>query len=124
MPRAADVICISSIDWDFIWQGHQEIMSRLAADARSPARAPADPELVARHEGVPRRAAEPVRLLAARAAVAVPASVPLVQPVRADARDPPVDAGDRFFATHCLDVPADAARAGSHRGARPAGDDL
>jgi uncharacterized SAM-binding protein YcdF (DUF218 family)/glycosyltransferase involved in cell wall biosynthesis len=30
--RAADVICISSIDWDFIWQGHQEIMSRLAAD--------------------------------------------------------------------------------------------
>ena len=32
MPRAADVVCISSIDWDFIWQGHQEIMSRLAAD--------------------------------------------------------------------------------------------
>jgi uncharacterized SAM-binding protein YcdF (DUF218 family)/glycosyltransferase involved in cell wall biosynthesis len=27
-----DVICISSIDWDFIWQGHQEIMSRLAAE--------------------------------------------------------------------------------------------
>jgi uncharacterized SAM-binding protein YcdF (DUF218 family)/glycosyltransferase involved in cell wall biosynthesis len=26
-----DVICISSIDWDFIWQGHQEIMSTLAA---------------------------------------------------------------------------------------------
>jgi uncharacterized SAM-binding protein YcdF (DUF218 family) len=26
-----DVICLSSIDWDFIWQGHQEIMSRLAA---------------------------------------------------------------------------------------------
>jgi uncharacterized SAM-binding protein YcdF (DUF218 family)/glycosyltransferase involved in cell wall biosynthesis len=25
------VICISSIDWDFIWQGHQEIMSTLAA---------------------------------------------------------------------------------------------
>ena len=32
-PRAGgrDVICLSSIDWDFIWQGHQEIMSRLAA---------------------------------------------------------------------------------------------
>ena len=29
MPH--DVICISSIDWDFIWQGHQEIMTRLAA---------------------------------------------------------------------------------------------
>jgi uncharacterized SAM-binding protein YcdF (DUF218 family)/glycosyltransferase involved in cell wall biosynthesis len=28
-PR--DIICISSIDWDFIWQGHQEIMSRQAA---------------------------------------------------------------------------------------------
>jgi uncharacterized SAM-binding protein YcdF (DUF218 family)/glycosyltransferase involved in cell wall biosynthesis len=26
-----DVLCISSIDWDFIWQGHQEIMSTLAA---------------------------------------------------------------------------------------------
>jgi uncharacterized SAM-binding protein YcdF (DUF218 family)/glycosyltransferase involved in cell wall biosynthesis len=24
------ILCISSIDWDFIWQGHQEIMSRLA----------------------------------------------------------------------------------------------
>jgi uncharacterized SAM-binding protein YcdF (DUF218 family) len=27
-----DIICISSIDWDFIWQGHQEIMSTLAAN--------------------------------------------------------------------------------------------
>jgi uncharacterized SAM-binding protein YcdF (DUF218 family)/glycosyltransferase involved in cell wall biosynthesis len=26
-----DILCISSIDWDFNWQGHQEIMSRLAA---------------------------------------------------------------------------------------------
>lgn len=26
-----DIVCISSIDWDFIWQGHQEIMSRFAA---------------------------------------------------------------------------------------------
>ena len=25
-----DIICFSSIDWDFNWQGHQEIMSRLA----------------------------------------------------------------------------------------------
>jgi uncharacterized SAM-binding protein YcdF (DUF218 family)/glycosyltransferase involved in cell wall biosynthesis len=30
--RLPDVLCISSIDWDFIWQGHQEIMSRLAAE--------------------------------------------------------------------------------------------
>jgi len=27
----ADILCISSIDFDFIWQGHQEIMSTLAA---------------------------------------------------------------------------------------------
>lgn len=26
-----DILCLSSIDWDFIWQGHQEIMSTLAA---------------------------------------------------------------------------------------------
>ncbi|OLC42087.1 MAG: hypothetical protein AUH43_23385 [Acidobacteria bacterium 13_1_40CM_65_14] len=32
MRRLPDVVCISSIDWDFIWQSHQEIMSRLAAD--------------------------------------------------------------------------------------------
>src|SRR6185295_13328931 len=30
MPQHRDVVCISSIDWDFIWQGHQEIMSTLA----------------------------------------------------------------------------------------------
>jgi uncharacterized SAM-binding protein YcdF (DUF218 family)/glycosyltransferase involved in cell wall biosynthesis/peptidoglycan/xylan/chitin deacetylase (PgdA/CDA1 family) len=35
-PRAErltgkDILCISSIDWDFIWQGHQEIMATLAA---------------------------------------------------------------------------------------------
>ncbi|MGE0865658.1 MAG: ElyC/SanA/YdcF family protein [Vicinamibacterales bacterium] len=31
MNRQHDILCISSIDWDFIWQGHQELMSRLAA---------------------------------------------------------------------------------------------
>jgi len=31
MTHRHDILCISSIDWDFIWQGHQEIMSRLAA---------------------------------------------------------------------------------------------
>jgi len=25
-----DVLCLSSIDWDFVWQGHQEIMTTLA----------------------------------------------------------------------------------------------
>jgi uncharacterized SAM-binding protein YcdF (DUF218 family)/glycosyltransferase involved in cell wall biosynthesis len=31
MLRGQDIICISSIDWDFLWQQHQEIMSTLAA---------------------------------------------------------------------------------------------
>lgn len=30
MIKNENIICISSIDWDFIWQGHQEIMSTLA----------------------------------------------------------------------------------------------
>src|SRR3989338_4197656 len=29
MLENENIICISSIDWDFIWQGHQEIMSTL-----------------------------------------------------------------------------------------------
>ncbi len=31
MLRGRDILCFSSIDWQFIWQGHQEIMSTLAA---------------------------------------------------------------------------------------------
>ena len=30
MSEQWDILCISSIDWDFIWQGHQEIMASLA----------------------------------------------------------------------------------------------
>ena len=30
MIKNRDIICISSIDWNFIWQGHQEIMSTFA----------------------------------------------------------------------------------------------
>ncbi len=30
MLKNKNIICVSSIDWDFIWQGHQEIMSVLA----------------------------------------------------------------------------------------------
>jgi len=32
MIKNKNIICISSIDWDFIWQGHQEIMSSFAAN--------------------------------------------------------------------------------------------
>src|SRR4029077_285884 len=30
--RGKDIVCLSSIDWQFIWQGHQEIMSTLDAN--------------------------------------------------------------------------------------------
>lgn len=30
MISGQDILCISSIDWDFVWQGHQEIMATLA----------------------------------------------------------------------------------------------
>lgn len=30
MPDRQCILCFSTIDWDFIWQGHQEIMSSLA----------------------------------------------------------------------------------------------
>ena len=32
MLRNVDIVCFSSIDWDFIWQGHQEIMSAFAEE--------------------------------------------------------------------------------------------
>ena len=32
MLKDQNILCISSIDWDFIWQGHQQIMSMLAAN--------------------------------------------------------------------------------------------
>ena len=32
MLTGRDIVCISSIDWDFIWQGHQEIMATLARE--------------------------------------------------------------------------------------------
>lgn len=31
MLTRKQILCVSSIDWDFIWQGHQEIMATLAA---------------------------------------------------------------------------------------------
>lgn len=30
MLRDQNIVCLSSIDWDFLWQGHQQIMSSLA----------------------------------------------------------------------------------------------
>lgn len=31
MLRGKQIVCLSSIDWDFNWQGHQEVMARFAA---------------------------------------------------------------------------------------------
>lgn len=33
--RGRSIVCLSTIDWDFLWQGHQEIMSRFAAGGNS-----------------------------------------------------------------------------------------
>src|SRR6266511_2905457 len=30
MRESQNIVCISTIDWHFLWQGHQEIMSTLA----------------------------------------------------------------------------------------------
>lgn len=32
MLKGQDIICISSIDWDFIWQSHQQVMSTFASN--------------------------------------------------------------------------------------------
>lgn len=32
MLKNENIVCISSIDWDFVWQGHQEIMAAFAKD--------------------------------------------------------------------------------------------
>ena len=32
MLKGKSIICISSIDWDFVWQGHQEIMDTYAKE--------------------------------------------------------------------------------------------
>ncbi|MBU1913410.1 MAG: YdcF family protein [Candidatus Omnitrophica bacterium] len=35
MIKGHNIICISSIDWDFVWQGHQEIMSTFAKNGNT-----------------------------------------------------------------------------------------
>jgi uncharacterized SAM-binding protein YcdF (DUF218 family)/glycosyltransferase involved in cell wall biosynthesis len=32
LKETYNIVCISTIDWDFVWQGHQEIMSTLARE--------------------------------------------------------------------------------------------
>ncbi len=127
MDRKPDIVCISSIDWDFIWQGHQEIMSTLAAagapravprehrrpraaDARPAARAPADS---ATGGAAPRASARSGRTCSSTRRWSLPLAVlaagALDQPLRADARAQALDAGHRLLPADRLDVPADAA---------------
>ncbi len=35
MIKGKNIVCISSIDWDFVWQGHQEIMSTFAKNGNT-----------------------------------------------------------------------------------------
>ena len=141
LDRGHDVLCISSIDWDFIWQGHQEIMSTLAAQGhrvlflentgvRSPKLRDL-PRLRQRirnwwrgTQGLPRRAAEPVRLFAAGAAAAVLADRAMDQSRADDSVAAALDARRRFQPPDGLDVPADAAGARVDRSSRPVADDL
>ena len=130
MPKRRDVLCISSIDWDFIWQGHQEIMSTLAAEgiaccsSRTPASAaPKVRDLPRVRQRIRNwwrgtkgfREERPNLFVYSplRAAAAVFARGAVGQPVPADAGAAALDARDRVLPADRLDVPADAA------GARP-----
>src|SRR5207247_8988847 len=95
-----------------------------AEDARSAARPAADPQLVARHEGISRGAAERLRLLAAAAPAAVLARGALAEPLPPPAGAAAMDARHRLLQADRLDLPADAARARRHPRPRSAVDDL
>src|SRR4030095_8223748 len=84
----------------------------------------ADPQLVARDEGVPSGASESLRLLAARTSLALPAALAMDQQDRDGAGAAPLDARHRILRANRLDVPADAARARSDWRARSPADDL
>ena len=142
MTHRSDVLLgISSIDWDFIWQGHQEIMSTLAA--RRPSRA------VPREHRRPRAEGRAI-CRACASASATGGAAP-----RGSARSGRTCSSTRRWCCRCrirasragstggcccarcaagcappgspadrLDVPADAAGARSDRRARSAADDL
>ena len=124
----SDILCISSIDWDFIWQGHQEIMSTLAAQGHrvlflenTGVRAPQVRDLPRVRQRVRNwwkgtkgfREERPNLFVYSPLVLPMPYSRPgaLDQPVAAAACDPPLDARDRLQPADHLDVSADAARA-------------
>ena len=139
--RPRDVLCISSIDWDFIWQGHQEIMSTLAAQG--------DRVLFIENTGVrPPRLRDLPRLrqrlrnwwrgtggfreerpnlfvyLADRRAAPVFAGRALDQPRAAGACHQALDESDRVRPPGRVDVSADAAGARADPPSRSGADDL
>ena len=137
MLTGRSVVCISSIDWDFIWQGHQQIMSTLAAHGNrvlfvenTGVRRPTlrdMPRLRQRlrnwwrgTKGFRQERDEPVRLLAARAAVPVFPGRPLDQPASCSCarirRWMDVTGVQRPLV---VDVSADRAGARSDQGRRP-----
>ncbi len=115
MAERRDILCISSIDWDFIWQGTRRSCRRSPREGHrvlflenTGVRAPrlrdlprlrsAAPQLVEGHRRLPRGAAEPLRALADRPAAAVLADRAVDQPAAAGALDPAVDARGRLLA--------------------------
>jgi hypothetical protein len=129
-PTHRDIVCISSIDWDFIWQGHQEIMSTLAAQGhrvlfventgvRAP-RARDLPRLGQRirnwwrgTKGFREERPGAVRLFAAAAAAAIFAHRSRGESIVTWPRLAPMDARDRILPPDRLDLSANAGRARS-----------
>ena len=128
MIRQPDILCISSIDWDFIWQGHQEIMSTLAAQGHrvlflenTGVRAPQVRDLPRVRQRIRNwwrgtkgfREERPNLFVYSPLVLplAVFAAGPLGQPLAAAAIAAALDARDRLLSADRLDVSADAARA-------------
>jgi glycosyltransferase involved in cell wall biosynthesis len=123
-----DILCISSIDWDFIWQGHQEIMSTLAAEGHrvvflenTGVRAPKVRDLPRVRQRIRNwwRGTKGFREERPNLFVYSPLVLPF--PYRAspagsiassDADSSEMDARDRLLPPDRVDVPADAAGAG------------
>src|SRR5712691_4840842 len=88
-----------------------------------PPSAAAAPQLVSRGQGLPRRAPEPLRVLAAGVALSLLADRAVDQSDGASPRASPVDARDGLRTADRVDVPAHANGPRSHPRAGPGADD-
>ena len=138
--RGRGIVCLSSIDWDFNWQGHQQIMSALAARGNhvlfvenTGVRAPIArdlPRLVARvrnrwrSRGALRRGSGTVSTSTRRWRSRSPTRglARAVNRTLVLRRRAPLDAGDGRRAAAPLDLPPDPAGAGPDRRVPPRAD--